>query len=902
MSTPADAILERLLKGEGVDAAGATVPAGDLVRLLYALSRGNAGPSTVALTDATIDGDILLDALGERGRPLALQLIGCKIRGLFRARSSHWRQLVIAKSEVRAIDIPRSRVIGEASFEDVRATSWLEASGCEFLGALLLNGASFKNGDRDRAIVLADSRIGLSISAHRMDVEGGINANRLNVAGMVRFDGSQISSSDNRAVNMADATVGAEVAFAPSNGTPFRAFGAVILASARIGALDCTAAQLQASPGPALVLERANVNGAVNMSGAHANHRFRAEGGVSLVAAHVAFQVQAVNADMIAPRGLALTADSATIDGDVLLGHEHGDFVADGDVTLNNAKIGGRVLLSHGEFKGNGSAFALRQSEVRSEVAIYDCQAIGAVRLDNTRAWGLTIKGLAITRSLPPSNFAGLPEGYAHEADALLDFSAAHFVTDIHMESLVLEEGDCRLVGANIGGGFSLTNANITPAQGYALIAQSAQMGSFALSGARDAPLFIRGDINLMGSRIAGSATLVDLEAAHNARPVAVHLKAAQIDGDLQLHRVTLAGELNAISTQIKGNCIIAGSSLGRPKASALDVRNSRISGYLSFEVDDPHGERTDPRIDGVFLAAGAHLGGMKWKSLHASDGAAFFLTDMRIEGAFEPELLFQEGVGFIDLSGSHAGDLADALDAERDGWGAGRMKLALDAFQYARLRSPSGRDEQSPSAIRTWRTKWLSRRLDERSAQAGRHLASVLRQQGLHEAARLTLIDAFSAEVEQRPLIPRALGRAFGWAFGHGLGGWNAFWTVVSMWLWGIIAVADMQANDLLVRAAEPDRPAAACGSAIDPGIYAADVMIPLLDLGQEKLCVVGTGPGFVTSRPAEVFEFMGAFYTVGEWELARFLWSIYALAGWVVVSLAIATWSGVFRRGGRE
>lgn len=902
MTETPEKILERLLNGEAVDAAGGALPARDLTRMLYALSRAGNGPSTIALSNAALDGDILLDALGERGRPLALQLIGCTIKGVFRARSSHWRQLVIAQSSVRAIDVPRCRVIGEASFEDVRCTGWLEARGSEFLGALLLNGAAFKKGDRDRAIVLADSRVGLSVSAHRLDVEGGINASRMNVAGFVRFDGSRISGAEGCAVNLADAVIGAEVGFALSDGTPFRAKGAVIVASAKIGGIEMTAAQLDGERGPAFVADRAQISGAIDLSGADAQHRFQAKGCVRLIATQVKFQLQVVNADISVKGGLALSADSAEIDGDVLLGHEHGDFTALGDVTINNAKIGGRVLLSRARFSGRESAFALRQSAVRNEVAIYDCRATGAVRLDNTRAWGLTVKNLAVTRSLPHPDRDGLPDGYAHEMDTLFDFSATQLATDAHIESLSVEKGDCRLIGANVAGGVMVSNVRIEPTHAYAIIAQGASMGSFALSGVKRQPSPVRGDINLMGARIAGSATFVDVEAVGGHHSAAIHFKSARIEGDLQFHRVRVAGEINAIGAHVEGNLVVAGCVLGKPKAAAFDIRNARVQGDVSLEADDPHGERTMTRIEGNVFASGAHVGALRWKALQVGDCAAFFLTDVAIEGALEPGQLIQEGSGYIDLSGTHAGDLADTLDDMVDGWGAGRTQLAIDCFRYSRLRNPSGRGVQGPGDVRSWRKKWLSRRLDRRSGQAGRHLANILRQQGLHEAARLTLIDAFSSEVEQRPLILRALGRAFGLAFGHGLGGWNAFWTVVAVWVIGIITVADMQAHGLLVRTDAPIAQPAACGNLIDPLVYAADVMIPLLDLGQEKLCSVGPSPAFVASHAPRVFEFMGAHYAVGEWEAARFFWSLYALLGWVVVSLTIATWSGVFRRAGRE
>jgi hypothetical protein len=66
-------------------------------------------------------------------------------------------------------------------------------------------------------------------------------------------------------------------------------------------------------------------------------------------------------------------------------------------------------------------------------------------------------------------------------------------------------------------------------------------------------------------------------------------------------------------------------------------------------------------------------------------------------------------------------------------------------------------------------------------------------------------------------------------------------------------------------------------CGTAITPWIYAADVFIPLLDLRQESACSVR----------ADAW--------AAPW---RWLKALYAALGWVVISLAILTWSGALRR----
>jgi hypothetical protein len=66
-------------------------------------------------------------------------------------------------------------------------------------------------------------------------------------------------------------------------------------------------------------------------------------------------------------------------------------------------------------------------------------------------------------------------------------------------------------------------------------------------------------------------------------------------------------------------------------------------------------------------------------------------------------------------------------------------------------------------------------------------------------------------------------------------------------------------------------------CGEQIEPALYAADVFIPLIDLRQEQRCTI-------SSRP-----------DAWGWRWAK---ALYALIGWLIVSLSIFTIGGFARR----
>ena len=89
-----------------------------------------------------------------------------------------------------------------------------------------------------------------------------------------------------------------------------------------------------------------------------------------------------------------------------------------------------------------------------------------------------------------------------------------------------------------------------------------------------------------------------------------------------------------------------------------------------------------------------------------------------------------------------------------------------------------------------------------------------------------------------------------------------------------------------------------APCASGFDPLLASADLMIPIVDLGHEKTCVVGKAPGARAASGTLV----GDWRVFGDVETYRALLVAFQLFGWIVLSLAIVTWSGLFRRAGRD
>jgi hypothetical protein len=86
-------------------------------------------------------------------------------------------------------------------------------------------------------------------------------------------------------------------------------------------------------------------------------------------------------------------------------------------------------------------------------------------------------------------------------------------------------------------------------------------------------------------------------------------------------------------------------------------------------------------------------------------------------------------------------------------------------------------------------------------------------------------------------------------------------------------------------------------CHNSIDPALYALDVFIPLVDLRQEAKCEMD----WAIDAPAKNNSVANSTADL-EIELYRYAKTVYALSGWMLISLAILTFSGVLERRNAE
>ncbi|MGI4803008.1 MAG: hypothetical protein ACRYG8_55040 [Janthinobacterium lividum] len=184
---------------------------------------------------------------------------------------------------------------------------------------------------------------------------------------------------------------------------------------------------------------------------------------------------------------------------------------------------------------------------------------------------------------------------------------------------------------------------------------------------------------------------------------------------------------------------------------------------------------------------------------------------------------------------------------------------------------------------ITSRRLRWLRRqdRMTEAkfNPQPYRQLARVLRLQGSEDAARVIAIEAYW-RAAPHGWLRRAAHAAFGCGFGFGLSIRLATATLLATLIFGVLFTEVASRSAMLIDSAAQAAgavPAHRC-SRISL-LYAADMMLPVIQLHQDTLCVVATRPR-VTSAV---------------WQI---VFSAYRFFGKIVASLAFLTFSGVLRR----
>ncbi|MFJ3732519.1 hypothetical protein [[Kitasatospora] papulosa] len=407
----------------------------------------------------------------------------------------------------------------------------------------------------------------------------------------------------------------------------------------------------------------------------------------------------------------------------------------------------------------------------------------------------------------------------------------------VHLDAGFTALGEVRLTGAHISGDFVLTDAQlINPGNRALTVGQLRVAQSVTADGLR-----AEGGIHLAGAQIGGSLTLTgaSLTRAHDWALSASGLQVAQ---ETQLsHGFTARGGIDLRGAHL-GTLTLDGAELYNPDGSALE------GGWLT--VDRQISGRQGLTVRGEFSLYGAHVGTrVDLRDAILTNPGSIALDFERLTTPALYLLPRRSPDGLVDLSHAKVGTLHD----DSATWPA---QIDLRGLTYAVLINEHASVRQ--------RLKWLERQPAGYSPQPYDQLATGYRQVGQEDAARLVAIH--KQRRRRRTLNPA--GKLLNWLLyltvGYGYRTWLA-----ALWLLALLAL-----GAAIFDHAYPSHMTAMSKPA--PGfhavIYTFDVLVPIIDLGQQKAWVP-TG---------------SALY-----------WSwLFSGAGWVLTTAVAAGLSGVLKR----
>jgi len=552
---------------------------------------------------------------------------------------------------------------------------------------------------------------------------------------------------------------------------------------------------------------------------------------------------------------------------------------ADGDVLARSAKFARPV-------DSDDDALMLQGAEIAGNLLLDGSfEAFGCVWLMNARInGGLSCEGATLLNRSEDTS------GQALNADG------ARF--DSVQMRRVKAEGEIRFCSARIARDLDISEgASFRNEMGAALMLSNAEIGGQVFGdGAK-----IAGMLWLQNASIARNLDLRGAEIAHrtslrgDAYGRAIDAASVNVGGALLLHGANVKGELFLADARITGYLAFGGGRYINGGGWAIRAPNARVGGNLTVKLADdgfaPHGQKTvieggakfdRARIDGSFAWSQLELRG---PGPDGAKGAVFSFADAQIAGPVQARALTTQQDAFIDAAGATCAALDDDV---KTGWGAEAARLGLDGFAYARMDSDGEK----------WRTRlnWLkrSRRGGEKfSPQPFTHAANTYARMGRREDARRVLLAQHDLQTLSGSSGPFTwvLSSLFGAAAGYGLAPIRVVRALALFLVLGVAGVLAMNAQGALVT---PQ--GRACNGAVEPALYAIDVALPVIDLGQEGRCAPGA-----TAR-AELPQGVAVSET-SDWRLLegvalwRWAHALYALLGAILTALAIVTFSGIMK-----
>ena len=558
--------------------------------------------------------------------------------------------------------------------------------------------------------------------------------------------------------------------------------GPVVLPDAQVkGPLRLTGTQLSATGTHALIGVRMVVHGVLDAQG------LRAEREVQLSGARVVGNIDLRGARLSCSEGDALEASGVRVGGNLRCDQ---GFSARGRVVLAGAWVAGNAAFSGAALQGGGGA---------SEPVVL---VLPRGNADTATAAALVADRLAVKGNL------------------LLDagFTA---VGSVRLTNARVG-GYLRLSGATLGSPTELDTANGDQSRpvSVALAADGIDVrgdlearrggGTGKGSGALQA----HGQLRLVDAQVHGSASLSGARL-HGPGLDVLFADRLRIGGSLFLRGMVVTGSIRLHHAHIGSTLDCTGARLDAPRCRADGSTKPSLDARAATIGKDVYASRGFTATGGVRLSLaevsksvsfdGARLGG-PGQGVTALHARAMTCQELRLRLAEPPH-------GEVSLVSVAAGSVFD----DEQLWSTTR-KMDVEDFQYQSLTA-------WPEADVATRLRWLRGVLPGYDPGPYDQLATSYRDTGHDDRADTVLL----AKHRHRHRTLRPAGRLWGWlqewTVGYGYRPWRAAWWLAVCWLLGSFWFV----NHRLSRLDSGQDPS------WQPVIYTADLLVPVVNLGQD-------------------------------------------------------------------
>jgi hypothetical protein len=421
-----------------------------------------------------------------------------------------------------------------------------------------------------------------------------------------------------------------------------------------------------------------------------------------------------------------------------------------------------------------------------------DLRVAGDLTLTDTRVGWIDLFGARIGGQfwLTGSHVEGSkPDSYAIKAPSI------HVTGGIYARRLTVL-GAVNLWGAVIGTCLELRGATFSSSNDYPALRASQLVAQLYVD---ITSCRIDGGIDLFGARVGGQLWLNDSHVTGHEAGYAIRAPNIEVAGGCYARGLTVRGGLNLWGADIRGGLELDGATLIGGDRPALRAPNLTVTGDVTL------GDGAS--INGAVDFSSATVDGCLVLKYRVDDKHDLSISDSHVK-TLHLEILPAEHVG-VDLNGAVVTSFVDTQES----W---PKVIKLDRMKYESLR---------PLLPAKGRLIWLGRNEDSDSPQPYEQLARQYREAGYDHDARTILLAKYRNRTRQLRFPLKWWGYLQDITVGYGYRPVRAL-----AWLAGSTVVVSV------CSVVWQPGPVSGSAPAFNPIVYALDVVLPILDLGQEN------------------------------------------------------------------